>query len=152
MRLTPVFLTAGIALVSLTANAQKINSIRPRILLGMDASAPAAAADSGPPAATANLGELGTGEGKRSAYVKAARAKIASIVDAKNRKDQKISTMIGQHWRHAMRLIRIRNLAEAANDGVMVTRAQAQLDRIDKNFYTSLKLANDAATKAGGAK
>lgn len=153
MRLTPVFLTAAIALVSMSANAQKLtNPLKPRVLLLRGDAGLAPAADAGPPAATANLGELATGESKRADYVKKTRAKIAATVDPKNRKDHKIRTMVGLHWRHAMRLIRIRNLAEAANDGVMVARAQAQLDRIDKSFYTSLKVRNDEVTKDGGAK
>ncbi len=145
-------LTGALLLASSSASAQgaKIDRLKPRIMLApTDAAAPAV--DAGV-TATANVGETPVGEKKRAEYIKSTRMKIRQIVDPKNSKNNDIRTMVGKHWRHALRLIRIRNLAEAANDGVIVARANAQLERIDGMFYTSLKLANKAATADGGAK
>ena len=155
MRYLSAVLTGALLLASSSAFAQG----KPRIdRIRLPGAPPAAGADAAAPvadagiAATANVGETPNGEKSRAEYIKSTRQKIRQIVDPKNGKNNDIRTMVGKHWRHALRLIRIRNLAEAANDGVIVARANAQLKRIDDMFYTSLKLLNKSVTADGGAK
>ena len=154
MRYLSVVVTGALLLASSSAFAQgkpRIERIRAPITQAPADAAAAPVADAGV-AASANVGETPNGEKSRAEYIKSTRQKIRQIVDPKNGKNNDIRTMVGKHWRHALRLIRIRNLAEAANDGVIVARANAQLKRIDDMFYTSLKLLNKSVTADGGAK
>jgi hypothetical protein len=53
--------------------------------------------------------------------------------------------MIGMHWRHVMRLLRIRELAAAANDAASVTKCDDLLVKADKWIHAKL-----TRTPAGG--
>ncbi len=56
---------------------------------------------------------------------------------------------IGVHWRHVMRLLRIRELAERAKDAAAMKRVDELIEREDKKFRARL-LGADAGT--GGSK
>lgn len=55
--------------------------------------------------------------------------------------------LIGVHWRHVMRLLRIRELADRAKDAAALKRVDALLAKADARLRT--KIAN---VEAGGAK
>ena len=62
---------------------------------------------------------------------------------------------IGMHWRHIMRLLRIREIAEDAKDSATMTRVDGLIARATKHFDDKFsKLTSDAPAGAvdGGAK
>lgn len=59
---------------------------------------------------------------------------------------QEDRVVIGEHWRHVMRLLRIRELAEQAKDTATVAKCDDLLAKADK------WLQNHAKPAAGGAK
>ena len=92
---------------------------------------------------------------KRQAIVSERRAAIETAVH-KNGKTLTPAERqaIGVHWRHVMRLLRIREIAEEAKDTATVTRVDALLDRASKHFEAKIAKLNDEAppSAAGGAK
>lgn len=68
--------------------------------------------------------------------------------------------VIGMHWRHTMRLFRVRHFAEKANDMATVGRCDGLLSKADTKFFAKLaelnakappKEAKDAKAGDGGA-
>ncbi len=64
------------------------------------------------------------------------------------RMSQRERQAIGVHWRHVMRLSRIRELAEQDHDTALLPRIDALLDKADKTFVARLK----ALAADGGAR
>jgi hypothetical protein len=58
---------------------------------------------------------------------------------------------IGLHWRHVMRLLRIRELAEADGDKAILTRVDAVLARESTKFDAKLTRLHDEPAKAADA-
>lgn len=56
---------------------------------------------------------------------------------------------IGMHWRHVMRLLRIRDLAEDDKDTATVTRVDAVLDRAEKSFAKRMGGLHGASSGGG---
>jgi hypothetical protein len=57
---------------------------------------------------------------------------------------------MGTHWRHVMRLLRIRELAEANKDAASVQKVDTLLERESKKFGAHLDELGDASD--GGAR
>ena len=124
------------------------------------ASAAPAVADAGPTATadasvatvTADAGvsdETADQHARRKAYVDKTYAKIHELTRANGKhvtEDER--TAIRKHWRHAMRLWRIRNLAENDKDTGIVARVDALLATADKHLFDKLKTLNAAAPAA----
>jgi len=102
------------------------------------ASAPKPAADAG---ADTKLAETAAQKRRRVDYVDRTTSLIRNAVHAGNRQvtnDER--DMIKRHWRRAMRLFRIRDIAEDIGDGASVTRVDADIQNLDTTFYEKLKL------------
>src|SRR5258708_7257974 len=56
--------------------------------------------------------------------------------------------VIGRHWRHTMRLLRVRNLAELDSDTPDTARVDALMTTADLHLDASLKALNAKAPKA----
>ena len=117
--------------------------------------APIAAQDAG--AVDASVVDAGAGDetpeqlGRRRAYVDATTAKIRRLVHAggKSVTDEE-REVIRRHWRHTMRLWRIRSLAEADGDKSVVSRVEVLMTRSDRRLDQRLtELAAKAPLENG---
>jgi hypothetical protein len=105
-------------------------------------SAAPATAKSGAPAAAGSakpFQETPEQRERRFKYVRETAAKTREII----RKDNKAFTkdegiLINNHWRTAMRGLRIKDLAEDDNEPKVVGRVDAAMKRIDDRFFTKL--------------
>ena len=118
---------------------------------------PSAAPDAGRPASTADASTATTNDAgasdetadqhaRRKVYVDKTAAKIRELVHANGKHvDEEEREAIRRHWRHTMRLWRIRNLAETDNDKGIAARADGLLDKADKHLFDRLKALNAKA-------
>ncbi len=85
-------------------------------------------------------------EQRRKDFVERARIQIRAAVSANRREvtEEERETIRG-YWRHAMRLLRIRELAEQANDADGAARADKLLERFGKRFYEETRILNAKA-------
>jgi hypothetical protein len=106
----------------------------------------AAGVDAGAPSETADQ------IARRKAYVDKTAAHIIDLVHANGKAvtdDER--AVIQRHWRHSMRLLRVRNLAELDSDTPDVARVDALLATADLHLDAKLKLLNTKAPKKGGS-
>jgi hypothetical protein len=59
---------------------------------------------------------------------------------------------IGMHWRHVMRLLRIRELAQEDKDAALVAKCDELLEKADKRFRDRMAKAGGAAGADAGGK
>ncbi len=135
---------------------------------GTKTATPAASAPT-TPAPGASKGDAGTKDEseslslreRRNSYVSTTRKKIREAVRANGKATtQEERIVIGMHWRHTMRLFRVRHFAEKANDMATVGRCDGLLSKADTKFFAKLaelnakapaKEAKDAKAGDGGA-
>ncbi|HEX7601002.1 MAG TPA: hypothetical protein VF316_05325 [Polyangiaceae bacterium] len=96
---------------------------------------------------------------KRRSYIRATKNKLTDAVQAGGKAvTDEERDVIRTHWRHTMRLWRIRNLAMVDGDKAVVTKVDALLAQEDGKTTAKLKELNakapagTAAAPAGGAK
>jgi len=111
------------------------------------------AADAG---AAGRFAETAAQKRRRVDYVDRTSSLIRAAVHAGNKQvTSEERETIKRHWRRAMRLFRIRDIAEDLGDGANVTRVDADIQNLDTTFYEKLKQeAQRAPVKAAatGAK
>lgn len=144
-RLTlPLALAVALSAASASADPQ------PKPSATAAASAPAtssSAATASPPSPEERESRL-----KRAAYVRTTRAKIRETVRANDKEvTHEERTVIGLHWRHTMRVFRVREMAAKAKDAASITRCDALITKADEKFFAKLKDLNAQAPvrKAG---
>lgn len=121
--------------------------------------APAASAAAASPAASGSAAtasppspEERESRTKRAAYVRTTRTKIREAVRADNKEvTHEERTVIGLHWRHTMRVFRVREMAAKAKDAAAIARCDALVTKADDKFFAKLKELNAKAPerKAG---
>ena len=126
-----------------------------------DAAAPSASAsavaapivsDGGAPDA-GGLDETPEQRGRRRAYVDATTAKIRKIVHGGGKSvTEEEREVIRKHWRHTMRLWRIRNLAEADGDASITQRVDLLISKSEKHLEAKLGELAEKAPRAEGHK
>lgn len=115
------------------------------------ATAPASASATSSAQPTVDAGpadETADQHSRRKSYVEKEWNKIKSLVHAgdKHVTDDEREA-IRKHWRRAMRLWRVRNLAETAGDQASVSRVDALLGKADDLLEARLKELNAKAPK-----
>ncbi len=136
---------------NLSATVAPTASVAPTV--APSASATTAAPDAGShDASTATTADAGSSDetadqhARRKAYVDKTAAKMHELVHAGGKHvTESEREAIRKHWRHAMRLWRIRNLAETDGDKTSVARVDALLDTVDKHLFAKLKADNTKA-------
>ena len=106
------------------------------------------AEDAGPPIAITRTPEQTE---LREHVIKAERERLHDFAHAKHRHlTMQERQAMGMHWRHVMRLLRIRELADAAKDTASVQKVDALLERETKKFAAHLGALGEAMD--GGAR
>lgn len=136
--------------VTATAVATPVASAAP------SATTPTAVAPSDASVATTSTADAGASSetadqiARRKAYVDRTAAHIRDLVHANGKAvTDEERAAISRHWRHSMRLLRVRNLAEADSDQADVARVDALLATADMHLDAKLKALNIKAPKKG---
>ena len=108
------------------------------------------AAPTVPPATTtiANGGQANAQKTRLAQYVDKTNATIHAGVHANGKEPtQDERNLVKEHWRITMRLFRIRDLAEDANDTATVSECDADIASMDTHLQTTLIALNAKAPK-----
>jgi hypothetical protein len=114
---------------------------------------PAGLATVAPSAVTA-LGDAGASRRRETAEQRTRRAEYVRAGGAKIRATAKVATpeiaaLVKKHWRIALRLLRVQNVAESAGKPATAKRAAELLAKEDARFYAKLAaLAKGPASPA----
>lgn len=131
-------------------------SAAPTTTTGTDAGSTTAGSADASTATTTDAGasdESADQHARRKAYVDKTYAKIRELTRANGKHvTEEERAAIRKHWRHTMRLWRIRNLAENDKDTGIVARVDALLATADKHLFDKLKTLNAAAPATTGGK
>lgn len=160
-----LFAPFGFAAALLVVSPAVFAQNQRQVLRPINTQAPAAsAAPSAAPGAAAGVdagvkekGKEGPEQKKRRKdYVERMRKEIHAAVPAHQLTDQD-RELVRTHWRRAMRVLRVRLIAEDSNDQATVARCDNFLAKIDQALLNKLKDlhkkgAPAAAGKDGGAK
>ena len=155
MRVSVYFASSALALMSTNALAAAPAAsgaapaaAAPAAVASAHAAASAAPAASGSAHARADAGPRETVDQRkfRQDYVTSTSQKINTIVN----KDKKAvttdeHTLIHDHWRRAMRALRVRELAEDEHEAATVTRVDTFLKKVDTGFFATLTDLNAKA-------
>jgi hypothetical protein len=107
-------------------------------------------ATTAPPSNTTinSSGQANDAKTRLAQYVDKTNAIIHAGVHANGKEpDQDERNLVKEHWRITMRLLRIRELAEAANDTATVSECDADLATMDTHLQTTLAALNAKAPK-----
>ncbi len=135
--------------VALALSATTAAADQPKTVASAAASAaPAVSGSAAAPTAAAPAAspEERESRSKRAAYVRTTRAKIRETVRANNKEvTHEERTVIGLHWRHTMRVFRVREMAAKAKDAASIARCDALVTKADEKFFAKLKELNAKA-------
>lgn len=95
-----------------------------------------------------NAGQTSDAKSRLAQYVDKTNATIHAGVHANGKEpDQDERNLVKEHWRITMRLLRIRELAGAANDTASASECDSDLAAMDTHLQTTLTALNAKAPK-----
>jgi hypothetical protein len=152
LRVLPVAVLSGAVLLGVTAVAfaqAHPPSLQQRFRPAPHTTGAAPAATAAPTTTTINnAGQTTDAKVRLAQYIDKTNATIHAGVHANGKEpDQDERNLVKEHWRITMRLLRIRELAESANDTASVSECDSDLAAMDSHLQTTLTALNAKAPK-----